>query len=105
MPVNLSIKNVPDDVAAGLRNRAAHNQRSFQEELLDILRQAAKDQAPVTIDKLLERAQRKKPALDETASQVSAAQDAEREKIAQRFQDLLAQPDDALPGGRSGGQQ
>ena len=29
MPVNLSIKNVPDEVARGLRNRAARNQRSF----------------------------------------------------------------------------
>ena len=44
MPVNLSIKNVPDEVARGLRNRAARNQRSLQQELLDILKQAAKDQ-------------------------------------------------------------
>jgi plasmid stability protein len=105
MPVNLSIKNVPDEVAQGLRNRAAHNQRSLQQELLDILKQAAKDQAPVTIDVLLERAQRKKPALDEQASMVRAALDAEHEKAAQRFQDLLAKPDDAQPGeGSPGGQ-
>ena len=95
MPVNLSIKNVPDDVVDGLRSRAINNQRSLQQELLDILRQAAKGQAPVTIDVLLERAQRKKPALDETASAVLAAQDAEHEKMAQRFQDLLSRPDDA----------
>jgi plasmid stability protein len=41
MPANLSIKNVPDEVMSGLRNRAANNQRSFQAELLEILKQAA----------------------------------------------------------------
>ena len=89
MPVNLSIKNVPDEVVAGLRNRAANNQRPFQAELLEILRAAAKDQAEVTIDGLLERAQRRKLAFDETASKVRAAQDAEHDKVAQRFEDLL----------------
>ena len=102
MPVNLSIKNVPDDVARGLRNRAASNQRSFQEELLEILKQAAKDQAPVTIDGLLVTAHRKKPALDEAASKVLAAQDAEQERVAQRFQDLMARPPKGRPGERSG---
>ncbi len=97
MPVNLSIKNVPDEVARGLRNRAALNQRSLQQELLEILKQAAKGQDQVTIDGLLERAQRKKPALDEAASKVRAAQDAEHEKAAQRFQDLLALTDDPRP--------
>jgi antitoxin FitA len=104
MPVNLSIKNVPDEVARGLRNRAARNQRSLQEELLEVLKQAAKDQGPVTIDGLLEHAQRKKPALDETASRVRAAQDAEHEKVARRFQDLLGGTDDARPGGGSSGE-
>lgn len=37
MPVNLSIKNVPDDVAEKLRRRAARNRRSLQGELLVIL--------------------------------------------------------------------
>ena len=104
MPVNLSIKNVPDEVARGLRNRAACNQRSLQQELLEILKQAAKDQGPVTIDGLLERAQRKKPALDEAASRVRAVQGAEQERVAQRFQDLLARPEDAPPGERSNGE-
>ena len=101
MPVNLSVKNVPDDVVSGLRSRAANNQRSLQQELLEILKQAAKGQAPITIDGLLERAQRKKPALDEAASAVLAAHDAEQERVAQRFQDLLAGPSDASPGGGS----
>jgi plasmid stability protein len=104
MPVNLSIKNVPDEVARGLRNRAALNERSLQQELLEILKQAAKGQAPVTIDVLLASAQRKKPALDEAASKVRAAQDAEKERAAQRFKDLLAGPDDASPGGGGGGE-
>ena len=82
MPVNLSIKNVPDDVIRGLRNRAAANQRSLQQELLDVLRQAAEGQQEVTIDVLLEHAQRKKPALDETASRVLSAQDAEHRRAA-----------------------
>jgi plasmid stability protein len=99
MPVNLSIKNVPDDVVSGLRSRAVSNQRSLQQELLDILKQAAKGQGEVTIDVLLERAQRKKPALDEAASKVLAAQDAEHDRVAQRFDDLLGRSDDARPGG------
>ena len=94
MPVNLSIKNVPDEIAEGLRNRAALNQRSLQQELLEILKQAAKGQAPVSIEVLLERAQRKKPALDEAASKVLAAHDEEQERIARRFEDLLGRPDD-----------
>ncbi|OFW61864.1 MAG: hypothetical protein A2133_02625 [Actinobacteria bacterium RBG_16_64_13] len=94
MSVNLSIKNVPDEVARGLRNRAAYNQRSLQQELLEILKQAVKDQGEITIDGLLAVAQRKKPALDEAASKVLAAHDAEQERIAQRFQDLLGRPDE-----------
>ncbi len=37
MPVNLSIKGVPDPIAAGLRARAARNHRSLQRELLAII--------------------------------------------------------------------
>ena len=40
MPVNLSIKNVPDDVAEELRRRAARNHRSLQGELLVILEES-----------------------------------------------------------------
>ena len=94
MPVNLSIKNVPDEVARGLRNRAARNNRSFQQEMLEILKQAAKDQPEVTIDVLLANAQREKPALDATASKVLAAHDAEQERVARRFADLLGTPNE-----------
>lgn len=41
MPVNLSIKNVPDELAERLRRRAAANRRSLQRELLSILEAAA----------------------------------------------------------------
>jgi plasmid stability protein len=91
MPANLSIKNVPDEVMSGLRNRAANNQRSFQAELLEILKQAAKDQ----VEGLLERAQRKRPVFDDAATNVRAAQEAERVKLAQRFDDLLGRPGDS----------
>lgn len=37
MTVNLSVKNVPDELAARLRARAARNRRSLQRELLSIL--------------------------------------------------------------------
>ena len=37
MPVSFSIKNVPDDVAERLRERAKRNHRSLQGELLAIL--------------------------------------------------------------------
>ena len=103
--MNLSIKNVPDDVARGLRNRAVLNQRSLQEELLEILKQAVKGQGPVSIDALLASAQQKKPALDEAASKVLAKHDAEQERVAQRFQDLLGRPNDAQSGGGSDKQE
>jgi plasmid stability protein len=41
MPVNLSVKNVPDALAAKLRLRAEKNHRSLQGELLSILESAA----------------------------------------------------------------
>ena len=94
MPLTLSIKNVPDEVARGLRNRAARNNRSLQQELLEVLKQAAKDQPEVTIDVLLANAERKKPALDAAASKVLAAHDAQQEQVARKFEDLLGSPDD-----------
>ncbi len=40
MPVNFSIKNVPDDLADALRERAEKNHRSIQGELMAILEAA-----------------------------------------------------------------
>ena len=44
MPVNLSIKNAPDDVVARLRQRAKRHRRSLQGELLSIVEAAARDE-------------------------------------------------------------
>jgi len=43
MSVNLSIKNVPEAVAAKLRERAQRNHRSLQGELMAILENAASE--------------------------------------------------------------
>lgn len=45
MPVNLSVKNVPDALAARLRRRAERNHRSLQGELMAILESAAAEPA------------------------------------------------------------
>jgi plasmid stability protein len=42
MPVNLSIKNAPDDVVERLRERAKRNHRSLQGELLAIVEEASR---------------------------------------------------------------
>ena len=41
MPVNLSIKNAPDDIVERLRERAARHHRSLQGELLAIVEAGA----------------------------------------------------------------
>lgn len=46
MPVNLSVKNVPDALAGRLRARAERNRRSLQRELLSILEAAVDERAP-----------------------------------------------------------
>ncbi len=43
MPVNLSIRNVPDDIAARLRARAKQNHRSLQGELMAIFAEATNE--------------------------------------------------------------
>lgn len=50
MPVNLSIKNVPDDVADRLRARAAANHRSLQNEMLVVLKAVASGSFDKTAD-------------------------------------------------------
>ena len=42
MPVNLSIKNAPDELVATLKARAKRNHRSLQGEVLSILEEAAR---------------------------------------------------------------
>lgn len=48
MAVNLSIKNVPDDIAEHLRRRAERHHRSLQGELMAILERSVSDEEPVT---------------------------------------------------------
>ena len=43
---NLSVKDVPDDLAERLRQRAARNHRSLQGELMAIIEQAIYEPAP-----------------------------------------------------------
>ena len=42
MPVNLSIKNAPDEIVARLKERAAKHHRSLQGELLAIIEEAVR---------------------------------------------------------------
>ena len=46
MPVNLSIKNAPDDVVQRLRERAERHHRSLQGELMAIIEAAVREDAP-----------------------------------------------------------
>lgn len=55
MPVNLSIKNVPDALARKLRKRAAEHHRSLQGELLAILDHCINQEAALTPRQILER--------------------------------------------------
>ncbi len=54
MPVTLSIKTVPDELAATIRARAHRNHRSLQGELMSILEDAARE-TPFEARALLER--------------------------------------------------
>lgn len=53
MPVNLSIKNVPDEIAEELRERAARNHRSLQGELIAIIEEAAGRRKPLSPSEFL----------------------------------------------------
>jgi plasmid stability protein len=46
VPINLSVKNVPDALADRLRARAERNRRSLQRELLSILEAAVQERTP-----------------------------------------------------------
>ena len=58
MPVNLSIKNVPDDVAERLRERADRHHRSLQGELLWIIEAAVVPNRKLDIDEVWAEAKR-----------------------------------------------
>ena len=54
MPVNFSIKNVPDALAGRLRQRAARNHRSLQGELMAILEQSVTDEVSLSPRQILD---------------------------------------------------
>ena len=55
MPVNLSIKNVPDHIADQLRRRASKHHRSLQGELMSILEETvSKEETLSSVDFLNE---------------------------------------------------
>ncbi len=53
MPVNLSIKNVPDEIAEKLRRRAEKQHRSLQGELMNILEQSVNEERYLSPSELL----------------------------------------------------
>jgi plasmid stability protein len=55
MPVNLSIKNAPDEMVKRLKERAARHHRSLQGELMAILDEAVSASKPLTPDAVLTR--------------------------------------------------
>ena len=58
MPVNLSIKNAPDEVVRLLKARAARHHRSLQGELLAILEEAVQPQRALTVDEVMAEVRR-----------------------------------------------
>ena len=79
MPVNLSIKNVPDELADRLRRRADAAHRSMQGELMAILEAALEDRPPMRPREVLARLE----ALDLRTGR-EAADDVRRERDATR---------------------
>jgi plasmid stability protein len=55
LPINLSIKNAPDDVVARLKARAARHHRSLQGELMAILEDAVAPSRRLTPDEVLSK--------------------------------------------------
>lgn len=58
MPVNLSIKNAPDEVVERLRQRAERHHRSLQGELLAIIEEAARSERELSPSELLAEVRR-----------------------------------------------
>lgn len=70
MPVDLSIKRVPDELAERLRERAKRNHRSLQGELRAILEEAARERRKLTVDDLLDWNQRRGISSPATSTQM-----------------------------------
>lgn len=55
MSVNLSIKNVPDEIAAALRVQAKEHHRSLQGELLAVLEESVRPKRKLSVDEIYRR--------------------------------------------------
>ena len=58
MPVNLSIKNAPDEIVHRLKERAARHHRSLQGELLAIIEEAVREPHRLTPEEVLAEVRR-----------------------------------------------
>ncbi len=58
MPVNLSIKNAPDEIVVRLKKRAAKNHRSLQGEMLAIIEEAVREPTTLTPREVLAEVRR-----------------------------------------------
>lgn len=57
MPVNLSVKTVPDDTVHRLKMRAERHHRSLQGELMAILEEAVQEPAALSPEDILKEVQ------------------------------------------------
>ena len=55
MPVNISIKNAPDDLVVLLQEQARRNRRSMQRKLLAIIDDAVRQKRHLAADEVLAR--------------------------------------------------
>jgi antitoxin FitA len=60
MPVNLSIKDAPDDLVEAVKKRAVQNHRSMRGELLAIIEEAVRRPRParMTVDEIVAQGKR-----------------------------------------------
>jgi plasmid stability protein len=76
MPVNLSIKNAPDEVVRRLRRRAERHHRSLQGELLAITEDAVRPEEELSATELLAKVRHLGlPTRADSAAIVRAARD------------------------------
>jgi len=77
MPINISIKNAPDDLVRLLKERAQRNHRSMQREALAILEEAVQRPRRLTPTQLLAEARNLNMNMpDEAAELVRKMRDA-----------------------------
>ncbi len=77
MPVNLSIKNVPNPLAERLRHRAERHHRSLQGELMAILEEVLAESERPSVAEILSRVRKLGVSTaDEAAAMIRADRDA-----------------------------